>query len=234
MLLEAASALDGGKGSRTTGRRSALAVLLFAGLRAEEVGALLWRDVDLAAGRLYVGRAKTSAGVREVDMLPLLRDELASLKAASKAIGPDAPVFVTSSGKPRDRYNLRQRVVAPVARKADVILAERDCQPLPAGLSPHKLRHSFASLLVALGNDPAYVMGQLGHTDPAFTLRVYTHMMRRDSGERDRLRALSRATIGHQWALAPSGPPARAPPPRTPDAGIPHCKRRQRNRGARI
>lgn len=197
VLLEAASALDGGKGSRTTGRRAALAVLLFAGLRAEEVGALLWRDVDLAAGRLYVGRAKTSAGVREVDMLPLLRDELASLKAASEVIGPDAPVFVTSSGKPRDRHNLRQRVVAPVARKADELLAERDCQPLPAGLSPHKLRHSFASLLVALGNDPAYVMGQLGHTDPAFTLRVYTHMMRRSPEERERLRAL---VDGHDWA----------------------------------
>jgi integrase len=68
--------------------------------------------------------------------------------------------------------------------------AERDARPLPAGLSPHKLRHTFASLLVALGNDPAYVMGQLGHTDPAFTLRVYAHMMRRDAGERDRLQAL--------------------------------------------
>jgi integrase len=99
-------------------------------------------------------------------------------------------VLVTSSGKPRDRHNLRQRVVAPIARKADELLADRDLPPLPAGLSPHKLRHSFASLLVALGNDPAYVMAQLGHTDPAFTLRVYTHVMRRDPGERERLRAL--------------------------------------------
>lgn len=27
--------------------------------------------------------------------------------------------------------------------------------------------------------DPVYVMAQLGHIGPAFTLRVYTHMMRR-------------------------------------------------------
>jgi hypothetical protein len=33
-------------------------------------------------------------------------------------------------------------------------------------------------------------MGQLGHTDPAFTLRVYAHMMRRNPDERERLRAL--------------------------------------------
>ncbi len=54
-MLEAAGNLDGS--SRTRGRRAAIAVLLFAGLRAEELGALRWRDVDLANGRLYVGRS---------------------------------------------------------------------------------------------------------------------------------------------------------------------------------
>jgi hypothetical protein len=62
--------------------------------------------------------------------------------------------------------------------------------PLPLGLTPHKLRHTFTSILTALGSDPAYVMGQLGHTDPKFTLRVYNHMMRRGAGEREALRAL--------------------------------------------
>ncbi len=33
-------------------------------------------------------------------------------------------------------------------------------------------------------------MAQLGHTDPKFTLRVYTHVMRRDPAERQRLKAL--------------------------------------------
>src|SRR2546423_12183513 len=33
-------------------------------------------------------------------------------------------------------------------------------------------------------------MDQVGHTDPGFTLRVYRHAMRRDDGEKDRLRAL--------------------------------------------
>ncbi|MDQ6747349.1 MAG: site-specific integrase, partial [Candidatus Dormibacteraeota bacterium] len=46
------------------------------------------------------------------------------------------------------------------------------------------------SLLVALGNDPTNVMGQLGHTDPALTLRVYT-LMRRAPGERNQLKALA-------------------------------------------
>jgi integrase len=201
-----------------------MAVLVFGGLRAEEVGALRWRDVDLANGRLYVGRglsaAKTDAGVREVDLLPILRDELAAHKAASADTSADACVFVTSSGKVRDRHNLRQRVVMPIVRKADELLAERGLQPLPAGLSPHKLRHTFASLLVALQNDPAYLMGQLGHTGPAFTLRVYSHLMRRNDGERDRLRALVEGRdIGTDWA--PTGTSSHEPVPETPAEALP-------------
>ncbi len=187
VLLDAAGELD--KSTRTTGRRAAIALLLLAGPRASAGGALLWRDVDLANGRINFGRDKTDAGMREVDMLGLLREILAEHKAASEKTGPDEPVFVTSNGKARDRHNLRQ-LLAPVIARAEQMLAERGGQPLLAGITPHKLRHTFASILVAIGKDPTYVMNQLGHTDPAFTLRVYAHMMRRSNGERERLRAL--------------------------------------------
>lgn len=188
VLLEAAGELD--RSTRTTGRRAAVALLLLAGLRASAGGALLWRDVDLANSRIHVGRDKTDAGMREVDMLPLLREILAEHKAASGRTGPDDPILVTSGGKARDRHNLRQHVLAPAIARAEQILDERGEQPLLAGITPHKLRHTFASVLVALGKDPTYVMNQLGHTDPAFTLRVYAHMMRRSDSERERLRAL--------------------------------------------
>jgi integrase len=39
-------------------------------------------------------------------------------------------------------------------------------------VTPHKPRHTFASILIALGRDPRHVMDQLGHADPKFTLRV--------------------------------------------------------------
>jgi integrase len=209
-LLDAARELDGGKAAQTEGRRACLAVLLFAGLRAEEVGRLQWRDVDLANGRLKVGRSKTAAGVREIPLLPILRDELTSHKLASRRTRPSDLVFTTSTGQPRDRHNVRQRVLAPaVIRRADELLEQRDRPPLPQGLSPHKLRHSFASLLVALGTDMADAMAQLGHTDPAFTLRVYTHMMRRDQAERDRLRAL---VEGADWAPMGTESPSESVP----------------------
>jgi integrase len=115
ILLEAAGELDRGeavidvmdRGGRpwtqrhpilTTGQRAAIATLLLGGGRASATGAMLWREVDLANGRFVVGRDKTDAGMREVDMLPLLREILTEHKAASEHAGPDDPVFVTSSG----------------------------------------------------------------------------------------------------------------------------------------
>jgi integrase len=175
---------------QTTGRRAAFATLLLGGGRASATGAMLWRDINLANGRFEVGRDKTDAGMREVDMLPLLREILTEHKAASRKTGPDDPVFQTSTGTARSRHNLRQDVVEPVVNRANRLVEERGLQPLPLGITPHKLRHTFASILVAIGKDPTYVMQQLGHTDPAFTLRVYSHIMRRSDEEREELKAL--------------------------------------------
>jgi integrase len=189
-LLDAAADLDGRKTAQTSGRRVLIATLVLAGLRAGEACALLWRDVDLPNSRIRIRRSKTQAGLREIMLLPLLRDELAAHKATAARTGAEDPVFTTASGRARDKDNLRNRVLGPVLSRADEILRARDCPPLPNGVTPHKLRHTFASILVACGEDPASAMAQLGHTDPKFTLRVYTHLMRRGSEERARLKAL--------------------------------------------
>lgn len=192
-LLKAAGELDreARRDRRGVARRPLLATLTFAGLRVGELCALRWRDVDLAGGRIKVGESKTDAGVRHVKLLPVLRDELATHKASSRRIASSDPVFPTLTGRPRDKDNVRNRVLAPAVKRADELLDAAGSVPLPEGLTPHGLRHTFASLLVALGEDPRYVMGQLGHTDPAFTLRLYSHAMRRDEGDLDQLRALA-------------------------------------------
>lgn len=103
----------------------------------------------------------------------------------------------------RDRSNLRERVLAEVVERADQLLRERGELPLPKGLSPHKLRHTFASILVALGTDPAQVMRQIGHRSAAFTLDVYTHMMASSPEQRERLKALVEGE--RRWGPAPLG-----------------------------
>lgn len=189
-LLDAAAELDARAVAQTSGRRALVATLVLAGPRASELCRMRWRDVDLANGRIQVGRSKTQAGLREIPLLPLLRDELAAHKGASRETGPDHPVFPTARGTLRDKDNVRNRVLAPVAKRADELLAERGHSPLPKGLTAHKLRHTFASVLVACGEDPASVMAQLGHSDARFTLRVYAHVMRRGGAERHKLSTL--------------------------------------------
>lgn len=204
-LLEGAAAVDRGPLFEPCGREAIIATLVFAGPRAHELCNLSWRDVDLAGGRIFVGRSKTAAGLREIPMQPVLRDVLAAHKASAAATKPDDPVFTNGVGRRIDRDNLRNRVVKPAVAKADELLEDRGLVPIPRGLTTHKLRHTFASILVACGEDPISLMRQIGHTNPNFTLRVYAHLMSRDASERERLKALVRGerVVGHE-----------APPPR--------------------
>lgn len=205
-LLEAAAELDRDPKFTLADRRAALAALVFAGPRAHELCNLLWRDVDLASGRLFIGRSKTQAGLREIRMLPVLRDILAAHKAAAYRSEPDDLVFPTATGGQRDKDSLRGRLLAATLARADEILKARGKVPLPKGVTPHKLRHTFASVLTACGEDAISVMRQLGHTDPAFTLRTYAHMMSREPGERARLKAL---VNGERVVALPSEVPPR-------------------------
>lgn len=81
-------------------------------------------------------------------------------------------------------------MLAPAAERASAAMEEADVEPLPDGLTPHSLRRTFASILIAKGEDPAYVMTQMGHTSPNLTLSLYARAMQRRDGERERLRAL--------------------------------------------
>jgi integrase len=205
-ILDAAEELDGDLRFSLTERRVIVATFIFSGPRDIEIGHMLWRDVDLANGRIMVGRSKTQAGLREVAMLPIERDVLAAHKASSPHTDPDDLVCPTSDGTVRSRKNLCAGVVAPVLRRADELLVARGHVPLPKGVSPHKLRHTFASILIATGVDVASVKEQLGHTDAKFTLNVYTHMMARSPEERARLRALVEGEReGHEPAPARLG-----------------------------
>lgn len=187
-LLNAAGELDlkARRDRRHVPRRAILATLVLAGLRIGELLELRWRDVDLIAGRITVRASKTDAGVREIDVLPALAAVLERMRRG----GPDQRVFPTTTGQRHSPSNIRRRVLAPAVKLANERLEQRGHVPLPERLSPHKLRHTFASLLVALGVDPGSVMDQLGHTDPAFTLRVYRHGMRRDDASKAALREL--------------------------------------------
>jgi integrase len=188
-LLDAAGYMD--RHARSNGqiaRRALLATLTFAGLRISEALDLRWRDVDLAGARLRVRQSKTDAGVRYIDLLPVLHDELATLKARAGKVDLSSPVFPSAAGTRQDRNRVRNRVLIPAVKRADEQLQAAGAASLPEGLTLHALRRTFISVLIGLGKDPAYVMAQAGHTDPAITIGIYSKPMRPE--DQARLRAL--------------------------------------------
>jgi integrase len=187
-------------------RRALLATLTFAGLRIGEALSLRWRDVDLARGTITVRAAKTDAGLRTVNVLPVLRDELGAYRARLHPPA-DALAFGTATGRRQGATNVRRRVLAKAVELANAKLAKDEVEPLPEGLTPHSLRRTFASLLFAIGEAPPYVMAQMGHATPNLTLAIYARQMDRRDGEPERLKAL---VEGRDWAPMGTSPAEKA------------------------
>lgn len=200
-LLEAAGEIDAERRLRHGHGRALLATLVLGGLRIGEALALAWRDVNLAKGTLRVGDGKTENAVRTVYLVAPLRDDLLALKAW-RGGEPDTLVFGTATGGPDSKSNIRRRLLAPAVARANALLARDGEELIPETLTPHGLRHTFASLLFAIGEDPRYVMGQLGHADASFTLRIYAKEMDRRDGEPERLKALVEGRLVRSYLLA--------------------------------
>jgi integrase len=201
-VLDAAAELDADPGWLIDDRLPVVATLVFCGLRVHELAALHWADLDFTTSTIHVRHSKTPAGIREVRMLSALRDCLLLHRDCCGRPDMRELVFTTTRGGPRTKDNVRLRILRPVLVRAEELIEARDQTSLARGITPHSLRHTFTSLLFAIGEDPVSVMRQLGHTDPAFTLRAYAHSMGRDVGERERLRALTEGDHGRAGGVA--------------------------------
>lgn len=149
-LIAAAESLDRSPESRISDRLAMIGTLIFAGLRSGELGALLRPDVDLSEGRILIRQAKTAAGRREVTVSPILSSLLKRKPGLDPCRSPQELVFATRTGRPRDKDNIRGRTLLPAVARAQAARAGRPTAAIP-GVSPHKLRHTFASILIACG-----------------------------------------------------------------------------------
>jgi integrase len=144
-------------------RRAFIGVLALAGLRVGEAAALLWGDVDLAAGKLRVREGKTAAATRTVLIGPMLRELLAEHRPLDAK--PDALLFATVHGTPV-RSSWAGQVIKAACRAAGL-----------AEVGPHALRRSYIS--AEAYRDALSVrrlMRQVGHTSPSMTLGVYAQV----------------------------------------------------------
>lgn len=156
--------------------RAALALAGYAGLRAGEIRALRWADIDFTGNAIHVscsalpdGKAKapkTAAGVRTVPLLLECRRWLVAWRVRSSHTKPGDLVICTAQGKHVAPEHLRRALAA--AKKAAKL------ENVEGRLSMHSLRHSFASYLVTdLELAPTTAAEILGHADPSTTLRLY-------------------------------------------------------------
>lgn len=186
-LLDSAGAWEASlPAHRRCGRRAMLACLTLAGLRVSELVAADRDDLDLAGGRLRVRDSKTEAGVRQVELTGFLLDELLTYVADRQ---PAGPLFQTSRGRRQDADNIRKRLLAPAVERANLVRG--DLPSLPP-VTPHSLRRTFASLALAAGRDPRWVMAQMGHTDARLTLSIYAQVMQRQRHDERTLNLLMR------------------------------------------
>ncbi|MTD43022.1 site-specific tyrosine recombinase XerD [Conexibacter sp. W3-3-2] len=172
-------------------RDRALLELMYAcGLRASEAVGLEVRDVDLDAGVL---RARGKGNKERLvpigrEAIHATRAYLARSRPVLVGLGDEPHLFVNQRGTGLTRQGL-YKIVQRHARAAG----------LHGRMSPHTLRHTFATHLLAGGCDLRALQEMLGHADIA-TTQIYTHL----SAERLRdvyFRAHPRAT-----AAAPAAP----------------------------
>lgn len=151
-----------GKDNRQENHRwkALFALLIFTGLRISEAQRLRWEDV--LDNRVVVRQSKTEAGVREVMLIPAARSLLAAWKL-KQAPGVHFVFGTRENGSCDRREALR-------ALKATCQRAEIPTYTL------HELRHTFASILIAQGENVVLVSRQMGHADPAITLKTYAHL----------------------------------------------------------
>jgi site-specific recombinase XerD len=151
--------------------RSIVETAYAAGLRISELAAAELGSLDLRRGEIRVvgkGR-KERIGLLGRPAVTALSDYLEGgrpLLVARRPVDDSSPteVFLNRAGRPLGVRGLRFRL-------------DRLCRAagLPAGVSPHTLRHSFATHLLDGGADLRIVQELLGH-EHLSTTQVYTHV----------------------------------------------------------
>ena len=139
-----------------------------------------------------------------------MRRLLALVDARGQLFNPQALVFAS-----RTETGLTRKVAREALKRA--VKEARIAAPAP---SLHDLRHSHASMLIALDYSVVDVQHRLGHRKPDTTLRIYTHQWKYRDAQRSRIGQQIDQLFNDGHEL-PAPPATRAPlalPPAPRDA----------------
>lgn len=166
-------------------------LVLETGLRRGEALGLMWDCVDLDNRELVVRRnlvltntksvledeLKTTAGAR---VLPL-SDDMVSLLREARSKTKSMFVFPAQNGKAPTNASFRR--LWTLVETRSVLPNGETVDPkhptvkhiIDFDVTPHQLRHTFATRCFERGLDVKEVQYLLGHADPAITMRIYVH-----------------------------------------------------------
>ena len=142
--------------------RLVLMFLYYTGIRLNEIVNLKWEDIDFERGVIHL---KTAKGEKE--RIIFLHDKLKSFIEYFN-IKKEGFVFLSNLGKKYDKRTI-QLIVRNAAEKAGI----------RKRITPHTLRHSFATHLLEAGADIRHIQKLLGHSNLQAT-QIYTHVANRD------------------------------------------------------
>lgn len=175
-------------------------ILLYAGLRRGEALALTKKDIDFKAGVIKVNKVivfknnqpelklytKTAAGMREiiiVDRLKVvLEPYLKSLKDIYLFQPQTSKGFMTETSFRSMWAKIWRTLNKAAGGKHDVIAFAKD-------VTPHLLRHTYATMLYYAGVDIKQAQYLLGHSSAEVTLNIYTHLDNKKSAPTEKLNA---------------------------------------------
>lgn len=159
-------------------------VALGTGMRQGEIRALQKEDVDFENNCIYVRHTlcyinkkgfelhepKTYSGKRIIPMTSKVRKALRNQIKKRELMKDKYPsyIFTTTRGQPLHRANIKICLDSIVNR----IRAE-DCDFQP--ITPHTLRHTFATRAIEKNINPKVLQKLLGHSDIKITLNTYCH-----------------------------------------------------------
>jgi integrase len=209
--------------------RCLLELLLASGLRIGEALGLTVADLDATHALIRVehqlGRdgartsLKTEESRRTLDIPPgLMRRVLALVDERGQLFNPHALVFAS-----RNETGLTRKVAREALKRAAT--SAGIAAPAP---SLHDLRHSHASMLIALDHSVVDVQHRLGHRKPDTTLRIYTHQWKYRDAQRSRIgQQIDQLFRPDRPAQITAPTPTRvplalppAPPPTDPDGKV--------------
>ena len=153
-------------------------LLFMTGMRIGEAAALQWSDIDFDTGILSINKnlyyktmtdykfveTKTQASIRDIVIDDDTLKELKEWKEVQQKVLPKCNFILSYNGTPTSKTTL-PRALEKLANLAGV-----------HRIKIHALRHSHASLLISMGENPLIIKDRLGHEKIQTTLGTYGHL----------------------------------------------------------